>query len=135
MFVLAMMAVRRNASTTWLNSACVLGIGLGLAAGCVGLAANASAQAQLWDLGPGVFPQDASGDGSVVVGNTHNASGREAFRWTSAGGMVGLGDLPGGANEGTREYVRPTILSHSGEEILEDLGPAQACYPFGGGLN
>ena len=40
-----------------------------------------------------------------------------------------------GAQDGAREYVRPTILSHSGEEILEDLGPAQACYPFDGGLN
>ena len=38
-------------------------------------------------------------------------------------------------NERAREYVQPTILSHSGEEILEDLGPAQACYPFGGGMD
>ena len=34
MFVLAMGRVRPSASTTWLNSACVLGIGLGLALGC-----------------------------------------------------------------------------------------------------
>ncbi len=40
-----------------------------------------------------------------------------------------------GAQKTAREYVRPTILSHSGEEILEDLGPAQACYPFDGGMN
>ncbi|NUQ46295.1 MAG: PEP-CTERM sorting domain-containing protein [Phycisphaerae bacterium] len=40
-----------------------------------------------------------SADGSVVVGRGHStASGllTEAFRWTSATGMVGLGDLPGG---------------------------------------
>lgn len=37
-----------------------------------------------------------SADGTVVVGSATFASGREAFRWTSAGGMVGLGDLPGG---------------------------------------
>ena len=42
-----------------------------------------------------------SGDGSVIVGAGHStASGSatigEAFRWTQAGGMVGLGDLPGG---------------------------------------
>jgi len=37
-----------------------------------------------------------SADGSVVVGGALSAFGSEAFRWTSAGGMVGLGDLPGG---------------------------------------
>ncbi len=43
----------------------------------------------------------------------------------------GIGEQRLGAKEeGPREYVRPTILSHSGEEILEDLGPAQACYPY-----
>lgn len=45
------------------------------------------------------------------------------------------GDPEVGAQEAAREYVRPAILSHSGEEILEDLGPAQACYPYDGGLN
>ena len=35
-------------------------------------------------------------DGSVVVGTSYSTSGTEAFRWTSDGGMVGLGDLPGG---------------------------------------
>src|SRR3972149_3043660 len=37
-----------------------------------------------------------SADGSVVMGYGNSASGEEAFRWTSGGGMVGLGDLPGG---------------------------------------
>jgi hypothetical protein len=37
-----------------------------------------------------------SADGSVVVGYGSGSSGREAFRWTAAGGMVGLSDLPGG---------------------------------------
>ena len=37
-----------------------------------------------------------SADGSVVIGQGNSASGIEAFRWTSDGGMVGLGDLPGG---------------------------------------
>ena len=32
----------------------------------------------------------------MVVGNCRSASGTEAFRWTEATGMVGLGDLPGG---------------------------------------
>ena len=37
-----------------------------------------------------------SGDGSVIVGESNSASGNEAFRWTAASGMVGLGELPGG---------------------------------------
>lgn len=37
-----------------------------------------------------------SGDGSVIVGNVQTANGSEAFRWTAAGGYVGLGDLAGG---------------------------------------
>lgn len=37
-----------------------------------------------------------SGNGSVVVGISSSANGDEAFRWTQAGGMVGLGDLAGG---------------------------------------
>jgi probable HAF family extracellular repeat protein len=38
-----------------------------------------------------------SADGSVIVGWSSSASGtEEAFRWTNAGGMVGLGNLPGG---------------------------------------
>jgi len=31
-----------------------------------------------------------------VVGTSNSAFGYESFRWTSGGGMVGLGDLPGG---------------------------------------
>jgi probable HAF family extracellular repeat protein len=32
----------------------------------------------------------------VVVGQSVSLNGWEAFRWTNLGGMVGLGDLPGG---------------------------------------
>ncbi len=56
----------------------------------------------LGDLPGGNFGSYATGvsaDGSVVVGASYSASGREAFRWTAAGGMVGLGDLPGGGFE------------------------------------
>jgi uncharacterized membrane protein len=38
-----------------------------------------------------------SGDGSTVVGDSSNFTGSEAMRWTSDGGMVGLGHLPGGS--------------------------------------
>lgn len=37
-----------------------------------------------------------SGDGSVIVGFSNGEEGDEAFRWTEAGGIQGLGDLPGG---------------------------------------
>ena len=52
----------------------------------------------LGDLPGGQFQSTASGvnsDGTVVVGRGFSDSGMEAFRWTSAGGMIGLGDLPG----------------------------------------
>lgn len=42
------------------------------------------------------FATAVSGDGSTIVGSGYSANGIEAFRWTSAGGLVGLGDLPGG---------------------------------------
>jgi len=36
-----------------------------------------------------------SGDGTVVVGQSSSSGGNQAFRWTVAGGMAGLGFLPG----------------------------------------
>jgi uncharacterized membrane protein len=38
-----------------------------------------------------------STDGNVAVGQSVSLSGPQAFRWTSADGMTGMGDLPGGA--------------------------------------
>ena len=38
-----------------------------------------------------------SADGTVVVGYRISTSGQEAFRWTAADGIQGLGDLAGGA--------------------------------------
>lgn len=37
-----------------------------------------------------------SGNGETIVGYANSALGQEAFRWTAATGMVGLGDLAGG---------------------------------------
>lgn len=39
------------------------------------------------------YARDISADGSVIVGTGDSATGFEAFRWTSGGGMVGLGNL------------------------------------------
>jgi probable HAF family extracellular repeat protein len=66
------------------------------------LAASALGQATftpLSDLPGGEFFSSAtavSADGGVVVGSSNSANGNEAFRWTAAGGRVGLGDQPGG---------------------------------------
>jgi probable HAF family extracellular repeat protein len=46
-----------------------------------------------------------SADGSVVVGEAPGAQGPEAFRWTQATGMVGLGDLPGGVFHSSAQAV------------------------------
>jgi uncharacterized membrane protein len=48
------------------------------------------------------FANEISADGSVIVGgsggsHTGTANDVVAFRWTQSGGMVGLGDLPGGS--------------------------------------
>jgi uncharacterized membrane protein len=37
-------------------------------------------------------------DGMVVVGQSNSGFGFETFRWTQAGGMVGVGLLPGGTD-------------------------------------
>ena len=29
------------------------------------------------------------------------------------------------------EYVRPRIITYTSEQIMEQIGPAQACSPFG----
>lgn len=66
------------------------------------VAPGASAQAPsfegLGDLpggGPLSYAWGVSADGSVVVGESDSAAGREAFMWQS-GTMTGLGELPGG---------------------------------------
>ncbi|GJM24279.1 MAG: hypothetical protein DHS20C16_06940 [Phycisphaerae bacterium] len=38
-----------------------------------------------------------SADGTVIVGHSDSQKGFQPFRWTASDGMVGLGDLPGGA--------------------------------------
>ncbi len=78
-------------------------ISLGIGLGAIGVAVPAQA-ASFQGLGglPGSFSSSATGvsaDGSVVVGSSTRTPmwTTEAFRWTQATGMVGLGDLPGGS--------------------------------------
>ena len=39
-----------------------------------------------------------SADGTIIVGQSDSTRGLQAYRWTAAGGMVGLGQLPGSTN-------------------------------------
>jgi probable HAF family extracellular repeat protein len=72
----------------------------------VSLTAVAAAQPSfqgLGDLAGGPLDSSAdavSADGNVVVGFGSTATGSQAFRWTSAGGMVGLGTLGGFGESG-----------------------------------
>jgi probable HAF family extracellular repeat protein len=86
----------------WTNSGGMIGLG--------GLLQNTSS------------PTDISADGLTIVGSSRSrsrsggastADGVEAFRWASAGGMVGLGDLPGG------DYISgATAVSADGAVIV-----------------
>ena len=62
---------------------------------------------------------------------TNNINQNQAAEEISPSAAI---ELAGAACEGSqtpsRGYKRPEILSHSGEGILEELGPAQACYPY-----
>jgi probable HAF family extracellular repeat protein len=82
-----------------------------LLAGAVSTASAAASLTPLGDL-PGYTTSvvtGVSGDGSVIVGYSYGSvivgSGYEAFRWTSGGGMVGLGLLPGGLFSSQAEGV------------------------------
>lgn len=72
-------------------------------AGLVGPTASFSASIlPLGDLPGGTLGSVAlgiSGDGSVVVGFANSTLGSEPFQWTATGGMIGLGDLPGGRSD------------------------------------
>ena len=62
---------------------------------------------------------DVSDDGTVVVGSSNTQSTGEAFRWTAAGGMEGLGFLPG---RGATSVAR--AVSGDGTTIVGDSGTA-----------
>lgn len=72
----------------------------------------------------------ASANGSVIVGLSRSMasaqSGWEAFRWTQAGGMQGLGDLPGGAVLSAAFATTP-----DGAVIVGRAGVQGICTPFG----
>ena len=63
------------------------------------------------------FPHGVSADGSVVVGNSDSTLGREAFRWTSDSGMVGLGYLSETVGYGS-PYSVASSVSADGSVIV-----------------
>ncbi len=78
-----------------------------------------------------------SPDGSVIVGasnssNTDPASANESFRWTKAGGMVGLGDLPGGIFASSANFVSDDglVVVGSGRSEESPVSPGGANEPF-----
>lgn len=74
----------------------------------------------LGDLPGGDFESRALGvssDGSVVVGESSSTSGLEAFRWTSEGGMIGLGLLPG------RSWSSARAASADGSVVVGKSAP------------
>ena len=68
-----------------------------------------------------------SDDGSTVVGQSNSAFGNEAFRWTQLEGMIGLGDLPGGAFVSQARCVSAggSVIAGSG---IASSGGKQASY-------
>src|SRR3954470_7717408 len=42
------------------------------------------------------YAKGVSADGSYVVGTMQSPAGAQAYRWSAAGGLQGLGDLTGG---------------------------------------
>lgn len=96
------------------------------------VAAAAGAATSITGLGllPGGTYSDASGvsaDGSVVVGIGDTTDGHEqAFRWTSAGGMEGLGYLPGGG----WDYSYAGGVSADGSTIVGSSSSADGYQAF-----
>lgn len=69
-------------------------------------------------------------DGSVVVGFSESAAGDEAFRWTSTGGMQGLGDLPGGRFLGQGFFSQARDVSDDGAVVVGTSESANGIEAF-----
>jgi probable HAF family extracellular repeat protein len=112
------------------------GLGVLVAAIAAGPSAASPMFVPLGDLPGGLvysYAAAVSADGSTVVGRSGGASGEEAFRWTSGGGMVGLGDLAGGASSATPTPSRPTARRSPGtatarREPRPSAGPPAAAW-------
>jgi hypothetical protein len=97
----------------WLRGAAVV----------VALGAGEAGAATFISLGPGtqianleITQHPVSADGSTVVGTRQNASSTEAFRWTQATRVQGLGFLP--APGGTSPSSTPSAVSSDGSTVV-----------------
>ncbi len=63
-------------------------------------------------------------DGSVIVGNASSASGTQAFRWTSATGMVELGNLVPNRNSHDTAFAvsadGSVVVGRSGDDLIQE---------------
>jgi probable HAF family extracellular repeat protein len=63
-------------------------------------------------------------DGSVIVGNSSSAGGAQAFRWTSATGMVGLGNLAPNRNSHDAAFGvsadGSVVVGQSGDDLTQE---------------
>jgi probable HAF family extracellular repeat protein len=79
-----------------------------------------------------------SADGSVIVGSSDRgpaAGYYEAFRWTAAGGMQGLGDLPGGPFASGASGVSADGSVIVGTSTISDSNKSEAFrWTSGGGM-
>lgn len=69
---------------------------------------------------------DVSSDGTVVVGWSMVDGDKQAYRWTAADGMVGLGDLPGGDF-----FSQAWAVSADGSVVVGN-SDGDVTTPFGG---
>ncbi len=79
-----------------------------------------------------------SGDGGVVVGYSETLPGQEleAFQWTEQGGMIGLGDLPGGTFNSVATAVSGNglVVVGTGRSEASGNGPEAFAWTEAGGM-
>ncbi len=117
-----------------------------VAAASLGFASNACAQAVFTGLGDLTGGNDfsvargVSSDGTVVCGaSSSTASGTrsEAIKWTSSGGMVAIGDLPGGVYSSSGAAISDngsTIVGHSSSSNASWPNTEGFYWTSGGGM-
>lgn len=91
--------------------------------------------------GPGFSTTRAfavSPDGTVVVGFGFSGTGNEAFRWTSGGGLLALGDLPGGnfnsGAAGVSEAGAVVVGTGQVDDPLAQLNSRSEAFRIAGGM-
>lgn len=81
----------------------------------------------------GAYANATSADGQVIVGRRGSASGDEAFRWTLATGIVGLGDFSGGAFYSEAHGVSADGFTIVGQSFSAS-GSEAFCWTSGAGM-